>query len=647
MIKKTTLFLVALSSLAVFCSCSFAQAPLSEVETPDKNFWLIDAPEDFPMQIRPGIRGGDGRTLSYADIFLPVVGTKDSFFFINPKIVLGSDSSNELNAGCGYRHLLFDESLILGGNFYYDTKHTENDFRHHQLGFGGEALTKWIDLRANFYFPVSGKKSFGDTLTYAFGQRSIIARTSTRYEEPLNGLDYEGGVLIPYLSDTIETRLYLGGYHYFSSLGNNINGIRGRLEAKLAPAFTFQLEATHNNIFGTDIYVGGYICLPVSVGNLFTGKNPFEGWREAIALGKGSRPLRKRMTDMVIRDLDVVLEEIETPPVETKLHDVAFVDANAAAGGDGTKDSPYDTIQDGVTNVTGDNWVYVTGGNYDENVVLTDNVTLWGAGYAAYSGLGGGANPVVTESTGGDIITLANNNEIMGFTMQNGGSYGIQATNAGNGTYIHHITIAGNTSGSIRVDIVDGATYSDFTISNNTMGGLTAIYAGDFVGNTGSITNVNIQNNTIINFAGSGALQPVAVGAGSKISDVIISGNTITGGSGRAVDISGVLGGHTDNVTILQNTIANNASYGLILISLGGGTCTNINLGDDTAGTAGYNSIYGNNGGLGNAQINNSTGVTIKGENNWWGTAAPVDADVFNPAEDPVDYTPFLIADPN
>ncbi len=646
-----------------------AQAVNSEKETP-----LLFNPE-WPAQIRPGTTLGSGRTLSFIDILVPVVGRKEYLLFISPKVILGSNDTNEENIGCGYRQLLFDDKCILGANFYYDSLRSKNNFRHHQLGFGTETLTKWIDFRANFYFPISGKKHLRDDVSYSFGQRSVIAWTTSHYEEPLRGFDYEGGLLIPYLSDVIETRAYMGGYHYHSGLGNNINGIKTRIEARPAPAFTIEAQIKHDNVFHTDVYVGGYVSVPFNIGNIFQKKNPFEGWKEAIQFAKGPRKLRKRMTDMVIRDIDVVSDEGTSAPTESKVHDVTFVD-NSNAGDpneDGSFNHPYDTVQKGVTNATGDGWVYVRSGNgnYVENVVLTNNVVLWGSGYSAYPGLGGNAYPVVDGGGAGNVITCADNNTVMGITAQNA-NIGISCVDV-SGCNIHHNVImtqnlygiyfsatAGNAASNLTASnntstgsgwweiFIDGSaagvTISDVTVSNNTCTNSIADGIGIYSWTGSTVEDVTFLNNTLTGNAFDG-IYVDAWGGDAIVRNITFNGNTISGNGWDGIGFRLWNACSVENVSMTNNTIINNGMNGVYIQDSGTGTTAVIDLGGgNLLPSGGYNSIYGNNIGGGFFDLNNEFAATqVTATDNWWGVTPPL----VGQFSGNIDYNPWLSSDPN
>jgi hypothetical protein len=114
----------------------------------------------WDAQVRPGIWGGTddpsrGRLL---DLFIPVWGSRQHVLFFNPIGRVDNKENYEFNAGLGWRGLFWGDRAILGLNFYYDNVWTQNDNNFGQVGFGVEALSKWVDFRFNYYNPVGDTK---------------------------------------------------------------------------------------------------------------------------------------------------------------------------------------------------------------------------------------------------------------------------------------------------------------------------------------------------------------------------------------------------------------------------------------------------------------------------------------------------------
>jgi hypothetical protein len=90
-----------------------------------------------------------------------------------------------------------------------------------------------------------------------------------------------------------------------------------------------------------------------------------------------------------------------------------------------------------------------------------------------------------------------------------------------------------------------------------------------------------------------------------------------------------------DTLFVERCQFVSNATYGIEIES--DGASADLNLGDAAAGTAGFNSIFGNA-----HEAGNVGGGAVTAENNWWGTLTPA-AGQFTGA---VDYDPWLNAEP-
>jgi len=593
-VEKLIIAFIFLISAGILTA--FSPHPLfaSEQAPPydNRSFWLFNPPKEWPVQVMPGIRGGAGTTKIYIDNLIPVIGTKYIIAFADMKAVIGPSGSNEQNAGIGARSLLFGEKFILGGNFFYDTRYTETKLRHHQLAFGLEGLSKWADVRTNFYFPVSGRQRIpNEETTYKFSSRSLIAMD--KYEEPLRGLDYEGGVLIPYLSEYCETRFLMGGYHYFPKDDKALNGIKGRAEIRPIKGVTLNLELKHDNYKDTNFYVEGVISIPLDEMNIFKIINPFTELGKYFSYKKGTRPLRERMVDRIVRDIDVTTSP--NPIIEeSKARDMTYVDNSNTTGiEDGSYEHPYTKVQDGVDNATGDKWVYVRkgSGNYNEGVNLKSGITLWGSGYdGGFKGVSATGYPVIDgeENVNRPINILnANNVKVMGLDMRNCIAGVVYVEKTSDAT-IQNCIISGNRKmgGGIYILGSPGYTAKNINIMNNIFydNDAASIYVGSHVNNadfdgvnvvgntirdnsggagmlfenmTSTFKNITVANNNIFNIGNVGirfANEAVYADEAKLLDNIKILNNTLT--SVYDGITCAVLYGKLDNVTISGNNIS-------------------------------------------------------------------------------------------
>ena len=76
-----------------------------------------------------------------------------NWFHFNQTSLVRFDGRNTVNLGFGSRYINDPETLIIGGNIFYDY---ELDSDHERGGFGIEVLTSMLEFRANRYSAISG-----------------------------------------------------------------------------------------------------------------------------------------------------------------------------------------------------------------------------------------------------------------------------------------------------------------------------------------------------------------------------------------------------------------------------------------------------------------------------------------------------------
>ncbi|MBN1573191.1 MAG: hypothetical protein JW984_08360, partial [Deltaproteobacteria bacterium] len=388
---------------------------------------------------------------------------------------------------------------------------------------------------------------------YALSDSGIILNGG-RVEEPMRGFDYELGMRIPYISDYVETWAYAGGYHYKGRRVRDINGFMARLEVIPTDFMRLNYEFHHDNYSKAEHYGEVTFEVPFSVGNLVTGKNPFEGIGDVFT---GSRDLKERMVEPVRRDVDVKVtvdeENDNIPGGNEEIEDVVFVSEDGSdVSGDGTKDNPYATITFALTDakITSGACKTIHVMNSSTTAVIADNPTLNIADFLLW---GSGANhpkypniinmPYTGHPTINDTLTLNAANPMvtgLGFDVTAGGDVGcIEVTN-GAGVKIFNnmfrLTHSGGAEGAgiyANAATVGSATDPIF-IANNTFdivssGNGAGIF---FDGGAGCDTVfATIVNNTINLDAdgwGWGIGFEYVSNIGSAASPVIVAGNTIS-----------------------------------------------------------------------------------------------------------------------
>ncbi|MDP8217769.1 MAG: inverse autotransporter beta domain-containing protein [Candidatus Theseobacter exili] len=509
---KSVIVFLLLMVMFAGVKASFAQTP----EQPQ-----VKAPLP-PAAVTLGGKFSSDDNTGYVDILAPVVGSDTAFLFIDPRVAISEGPANEQNVGIGGRTLVFDEKFIFGGNVFFDTRETVNKNRFNQVGVGGEMLTDWVDARINFYWPQDdeeiidsydmqesetsmesswGSPYFTENTVSQSGKQVATTRITNRhydrFEKALDGVDFEIGVRLPVLQDVMETRIFGGYYYYDNDYGKDIKGFKGRLEVRAMPALIFDAEIYENDeLHGTDYYVGARLNVPFDFGNLFSGKNPFEGAKDWFTMRK--RTMKERMTEMVIRDIDIILDESDyiedasklkdEVSVETRslkavlLDDITFVDKDFNGTSNGKYENPYPTIGKGVKKAFGKKYVYVSDAksSYKENVTLRKNVKLWGSGEVIY-GCESGKRPVI-DGQGGPAVTMADKSQVYGFKLKSASAFGFVdlprgTFPPGGGEYVVNPFGSVSASGSEASQIPFGAygvvayNVSDLVIRNNVING--------------------------------------------------------------------------------------------------------------------------------------------------------------------------------
>ncbi len=431
-----------------------------------------------------GTRLGEGVVEGYTDLIFPLFATPSNTFFLNPRFSIKDEGENEANIGLGYRRKLTDW-LVGGANVYFDSRESEHGNRFNQWGAGMELFSDYVDFRANYYDADNSKErigSYGETSVskssrttassstrssttsnthgapggtisdpYAEGHAIYLditgkaitdyittATTTTTYrttttttttqklfeqfEAGMDGWDAELGFKIP-TGKGPEVRLYGGYYDYDNPLGDDLSGLKGRLELKTGKYFTLDAEVFEDEeLNDSNYFVGFRLQVPLS------GDLNWQKFKQGLFTTHHPGLDERMRSEMVMRDVRVQTQESdwqeneekrqvdiaksvsrhtttstkttsssetigkpgETEKVKVADH-ITFVDGDTSGDEDGTNERPYKKIQDGVDNAGDNNTIFVYeaggtatgkpgpgdgGGTYDEQVVLQEGQTL-------------------------------------------------------------------------------------------------------------------------------------------------------------------------------------------------------------------------------------------------------------------------------
>jgi len=306
-----------------------------------------EATSDVPGGLTIGVHANDQRVRGMGDALIPVWQNNEGLVFINPRVSFNDDGEEEVNIGAGYRRLVADDTLIMGANLYYDTRWSMFNNRFGQVGAGLEILSSWIDARANYYYPDDKEETISShteestaSSTAVFlgtpivqGRTTVVPRTfvienttTTRllevFETALEGFDAEIGARLPILTNLAATRLFIGYQSFDNPFGEDLEGIKGRLEIRIGEGLLIDAEVVEDEVLNrADFIAGVRVRLPFSIGNLVSGDNPFEG--ACAAFKTQPEHLPSRLGEMVMRDMNVRLgnsRETVTTTTSTTSH---------------------------------------------------------------------------------------------------------------------------------------------------------------------------------------------------------------------------------------------------------------------------------------------------------------------------------------
>lgn len=585
-------------SLSVFLSTACASAGGAEPVS-EKNFSLADSAWNMPL-MGFGMKGNDAYTDGHVFLTLPLwssIGRNGrlggSYLLIEPYTSLGEQGEVASSLGLSWRHLFSDEppsalnktgpakfmeeGFYLGANVFVDMLDTQNDNRFWQLGIGAEIGTRYLELRGNYYLPLSDREmvqrtettqtfttssteyttvgtgggnggapfATGHQIVQDYGNLTTFATTTTRtrtvrtvtelFEEGMEGWDAEMALLVPKIDEWVDVRVLAGYFSFdnqpFGPQGfgtGNVHGWKAGIEVRPVPAILLTAMWYEDERFtGANWTVGVQIQIPL-------GKE----WKEAFRPRR--RHLVERLAEPVRRQNDAV-----------------------KVGNDVEKKNTTSTSVAKVTKV-----VSQTPGR----IVLVDDVVFVNGGSDVGNGIQAGTpagdgtaeNPVQEANDGATIAAANNASTGRVWTVYTQGGAGV--------SYGQDVEVNASTNFISSATIIrspDGQTFG----------------TGDRPLVTGRFDVRDIGYFGLRDYQISASTEGSALNMDS-VRDARIFNNDITNTNGRGVDIS-ALGGSTSRVQFSNNTIHDTPQNGMELFSSAGSTLDIILNGNtiDTTGT--------------------------------------------------------------
>lgn len=540
---------------------------------------------------------------------------------------------------------------IFGAAAWLDMDQSAFRNTYTQGTFGLETLGRYWDLRGNAYYTpgtqdhqvsqgaplcVSGNPYFSGNNIVFTGQQAV-----TR-EQAMRGFDLEFGMP---LSQSMQwLRAYAGTYYYKANqvapppidqaipnaTSDNPWGFRAHLDAWVSDDLMLTVNVTTDQVWGTN--VNGVVDFR------------FSGFRPTRYFPNFTT--RDRMLAPWQRNWRIAVEQYGTAentaiaainPATGKPYFVEFIDNSNPNAGNGTFENPFNSFNHpgglpGADIILVERGTSTAANPYLGTMKLFDNQLLLGEGSSiaplhlsatygactvdgnfALPGLDGSGNyPFVSNPGAGPAITLANNNEVAGFNIINGGGDGIFADV--HNFNIHDVEITGNAGIAINLqestgtgiirNINIGSTNSPNPngIGNNAGGG---VFLTTGAGGLDSLTMTNVFMNSKAPYT-PGAQQPFGISLGAYNGPLtsVTMNNVHADGNVDGIIVGSV--GQNVSLTMTGVTANNNSNDGLRILASGGTVTANLTAtqlngnGQDGLG------IYGVNGAVINDNIVNS-----------------------------------------
>ena len=453
------------------------------------------------------------------------------------------------------------------------------------MGFGVEALGKRWDFRVNAYLPIERSLTSIDEigLSKFVGNQMILAQN---YQ--MKGFNTNFGIHFG-RNRICDFYTCAGPYFFAGDLAPHIWGGKASFMIRFSKCVTIELSNSYDAMFKNRFQASVGFTIPL-------GRKSDEPLVDNYNLcGESDDLLLSRMTQPVQRQEIAVLgsETIAIDPLTGQPYNIIFVDNTSHSLG--TYESPYPTFAQAQANSKPGDIIYVYPGNgttmgMDSGITLQQNQKLWGSGTSHALPISQGTfivpaqtttMPKITNrniDTDRNAVTLSSVNEVSGFNIvdvfndaiigtnvkklsvdncmfQSTTTYCIQTASTDQASInVLNNTFENNTNGSF-FDFSGG---SNLLISGNTVTGTTSPSSPPFsIVSSGTSLITTITNNTISDNR-TGAFQFVLNDTNSA--QLTMNNNIITNNG------SGSLGTNLGSSLVINanNTTINNCQLNLI-----------------------------------------------------------------------------------
>lgn len=456
-------------------------------------------PEGSYLYFRKDFDNGVGYREGFSTVggFLPLLLAPNYGFFGQGQMFVTDDGKFGGNLGGGYRYFVDSADRVFGVYGFLDFDESYGGASAEQIGIGIETLGPMWDFRANGYFPLDSDPRFVrlNALTGppVFSGNNLILNGNALFDRSMTGGDAEIGVPLLDPSAFGRLRAYFGAYAYEGEKENQAGG-RVRLEGHVNEHVTLGASFMHDDTNGD------MVTMAVDIRG-WNSRLPGMNNRQVSNKAKMFLPAVRQYRIAQERYLDTITTEALGPtgaPVR-----IVWVDNSNSGSGNGTFEDPFTSLP---SNAAGADYILVRSGVSTETnpvlggITLADNQRMFGEGVVfsiAVTGTEFGpqfnGNYSITSllpswsdaepfpflsNPGGNVITLANNNQVGGFNIVDSAGHGITGSGINNFN-LFDLNIGnsnpglGNGGAGISLTNVSGiGTIDNFTFFNNAAGGL-------------------------------------------------------------------------------------------------------------------------------------------------------------------------------
>lgn len=487
------------------------------------------------------------------------------YIFMEPYTSVGESGEVATSLGLSWRHLFSHESMaalqkqgragfmeegwFFGANVFLDMLDTQHNNNFWQMGVGAEVGSRYLELRGNYYIPMTGEKlydrqvhtqsftssrsstsynsvtDYGDPFATAnsiaqrattqnFASTSIATTTTTvrtvteLFEKGMEGWDAEASVLVPWLDQWMDLRL-IGGYFSFNNQPfgpqdgptGPVHGWKAGAELRPVPAVVLGSMWYEDKRFaGGNWIVSAQLQIPID-----------KTWKDAFQMRR--RHLVEHLAEPVHRQNDAI-------KVGNREDDQTSVTSS--------------TSMKHVTRVVSQSSTRIV---LKDDIIFVNNGGAVGNGIQAGSTTGDGTaeHPVNTVQTGANIAATNNGST--------GRVWNVYTQQSAIGAYVENVGIKSATnfiSSGILIPVMGGKTFGT---------GVKPTLQGGFGTGTTPYSFVGISGyNLAPDFDGKAAI------TFRNVQNGLIASNSISNPSGPGIEITAG-SGYTSSVQILNNII--------------------------------------------------------------------------------------------